>query len=237
MHEQKKNVNYTTVPDLNKMKNIFFKRGQLKIQVHGNKFPVLVSSRKAQLKIQALKIPCGILVPSFSKKGQLKIQEMAFMLLAVFLFFALVGVFVLTIFYSNLQNEATQIAEERTASAVAHLADTPELSCAISKTNCVDADKLVTLINKKEYEKFWPFSSIKVITYNGLGKKESELLDCTVANYPDCERFTIYDQHIQNERTTGSFVVLCRKAFQNEYVYDHCELAKIIAGTELKNAG
>ncbi|MEK6871509.1 MAG: hypothetical protein AABX16_01255 [Nanoarchaeota archaeon] len=194
-------------------------------------------SKKGQLKIQVLKNH-GFLGPSFlNKKSQLKIQEMAFMLLAVFLFFALVGVFVLTIFYSNLQNEATRIAEERTASAVANIADTPELSCAISKTNCVDADKLVALLNKKEYEKFWPFSSIKIITYKGLGKKEKDLVSCTIANYPTCELFTIYDKNILNERTSGSFVVLCRKEYQNEYVYDRCELAKIIAGTELKNAG
>ena len=44
--------------------------------------------KNAQLKIQAEKIN-RFLVPKFSTKGQLKIQEMAFMLVAVVFFFIL----------------------------------------------------------------------------------------------------------------------------------------------------
>lgn len=191
-----------------------YKKAQLKIQVYRNEFPCFVSSNKAQLKI----------------------QEMAFMLLAVVLFFTLVGLFVLTLVYSNLHDEATRINEERTISAVSSLADTPELSCVAAKSNCIDGDKLVSLLGKQEYAQFWPFSSLKVIQFNGLEKNESALIDCNFANYPDCDLYVIYDRHIPNERAIHSFVSLCRKEYENGYVYDHCELAKIIAGTELKNA-
>ncbi len=197
-----------------------------------------IRNKKSQLKIQVLKNQRFLGLSSLAdRKAQLKIQEMAFMLLAVFLFFTLVGLFALTIFYSGLRDEATKIAEDRTLSAVTSIADTPELSCITAKSNCVDGDKLIALVNKTAYENFWPFSSLKVITYRGFNKKEDELILCSFANYPDCDLFVVYDKKIRNERARGSFVAFCRKEYENGYVYDKCELAKIIAGTELKNAG
>lgn len=169
------------------------------------------------------------------KKAQLKIQEMAFMLLAVFLFFTLVGLFVLSIVYSNLKDSATEIAEERTLSSLISLADSPELSCVASKTNCIDGDKLISLVGKKSYENFWPYSSLKVIKLTGFEKNENQLVECNLANYPNCDLFVVYDKKVSNERAISSFVALCRKEFENGYTYDKCEIAKIVAGTELIN--
>jgi hypothetical protein len=170
------------------------------------------------------------------KKGQLKIQEMAFMLVAVVLFFVLIGLFVMSIVFTGLEDEATRLAEEKTLAAVTSLADTPELSCIAAKSNCIDGDKLISLINlnNSAYDKFWPFSSLRVIKLNGFGKEDNELIKCTYANYPDCELFEIYDKEVDNERVVGSFVALCRKDFENERTFDKCEVAKIIAGTEFK---
>jgi len=189
--------------------------------------------KKAQLKIQV----CGnqrFLCLGFSKKAQLKIQEMAFMLVAVFLFFILVGMFVLTLMYMNIHEDATRIAEERTLSSVTNLADSPEFSCVASKTNCVDGDKLISLVGRKSYENFWPFSSLKVITFRGFGKSENDLVECNFANYPDCDLFIVYDKNVDDERAISSFIALCRKEYENGYTFDKCELAKLIGGTELK---
>jgi len=171
-----------------------------------------------------------------TKKAQLKIMEMSFMLLAVFLFFVLVGLFGLTIFYSNLKDKATKIDEERTLSALSSIGDSPELSCIAGKSNCIDGDRLISMINNKKYEKFWPFSSLKVIKFSGFNKNETELNECTFANYPDCDLFIIYDKKVSNERAISSFVAFCRKEYENGYTYDKCELAKIIAGTKLKSS-
>ena len=159
------------------------------------------------------------------------------MLLAVFLFFVLVGLLVVSLFFSGLKDEATRIAEERTLSSLTSIADSPELSCVASKSNCIDGDKLISLLNNTVYEQFWPFSSLKVIKYSGFGKNENELIKCTFANYPECDLFIIYDKQIKNERAISSFVALCRKEYENSYTFDKCEIAKIIGGTELKNAG
>lgn len=175
------------------------------------------------------------LEPSYPKKSQLRIQEMAFMLLAVFLFFILVGLFALSIVYTNIHDTASQIAEDRTLSSLTSLANTPEMSCVSSKSNCVDGDKLINLIGKNIYGEFWPYSSLKVIKFSGFGKNEKDLIECKKANYPDCDIFYIYDKKVKNERTISTFVAMCRKEFENDYTYDKCEIAKIIAGTKLIN--
>ncbi len=167
------------------------------------------------------------------KNAQLSIQEMSFMLVAVFLFFLLVGLFALSIAYSNIKEEASKIAEERTQSSIINLADSPEFGC-IDKTNCIDGDKLVALTNRTVYQNFWPFSSLKIVTFSGFGMDEDKLVECTKSSYPDCNIFKIYDKKVRDERAISSFIVLCRKKFENDYTYDSCEIAKIIAGTELK---
>ncbi|MBD3252125.1 hypothetical protein GF386_00145 [Candidatus Pacearchaeota archaeon] len=121
------------------------------------------------------------------KKAQIKIQEMAFMIVALMFFFVLVGLFVVAVFMGNLREEAMKIAEERTLSALVNLADSPEFSCVASKSNCIDADKLIVLLDKDNYEYFWPFSSLKVVRPSGFGKTEEEMIKCTYADYNACK--------------------------------------------------
>ena len=166
-----------------------------------------------------------------NKIAQIKIQEMAFMLIAVVVFFVLVGLFVFSIFYSNLRAEAEEIREARTLSAITNLADSPEFNCG--EPNCIDADKLMALTKSEDYEKLWPFSSLIIISQSGFGKDEEDLTECTFGNYPYCDLFFLYDKQVSNERLMSSFVALCRKDNQ-EGIYDKCEIAKIYAGTRLE---
>ena len=83
------------------------------------------------------------------RKAQLKIQQMAFMLIAVTLFFVLVGIFVLAFRLSNLQESAELLEEKNAMLLVTKLANSPEFSCGdafgTSRTNCVDSDKVMAL--------------------------------------------------------------------------------------------
>ena len=169
-----------------------------------------------------------------NKKSQLKIQEMAFMIVAVILFFILVGLFAVSILYKNLQESATQINEEKTLSAIQYLAGSAEFSCTGSKVNCIDEDKLLVMLNRKAYSDFWSFSSLKVIKQSGFDKSEASMKKCNIQNYPDCDLFVVQDKKILNERTTSSFVALCREKYENNYNYDKCEIAKLVAGSEMK---
>ena len=190
-------------------------------------------NKKGQLKIQALKNQ-RFLGPESSKKGQLKIQEMAFMLVALILFFILIGLFALSIWSKNITDSATELAGEKTLSAVSNLAGTAEFICPDTKSNCVDADKVMALIGKKNYEDFWPFTSLSIIRYSGFDKKVEEMIECNLGNYPDCDVIEVYDRGGVNENVISSFVALCRQEYENGKSYTKCEIAKFLAGSERK---
>ncbi|MDD5193450.1 MAG: hypothetical protein PHF67_02585 [Candidatus Nanoarchaeia archaeon] len=167
-----------------------------------------------------------------SKRSQIKIQEMAFMIVAVVLFFALAGLFLFSIFYVNMVKEANSLREFKTLSSVVNLANSPEFSCVDLRTNCVDEDKLINLVDRKTYRNFWQFSSLRVIKSSAFNKTESEIIKCNLGNYPNCDEFVIYDKKVKNERLIQSHVALCRTEYEIDY-YDKCEIGKLIAGTEV----
>ncbi|MBR9704279.1 hypothetical protein GOV12_02620 [Candidatus Pacearchaeota archaeon] len=169
------------------------------------------------------------------KKSQMRIQEMAFMLIAVFLFFGLVGLFSISIIYSGIQKQARIIAQEQTLSAITNLADSPEFSCAgYSKTNCVDFDKSMGILENNYYKDFFPFSSLEIQKITD--KNKNDMIICTKTNYPDCERLILYDKKPKSEAKITSFVALCNVENEN-MMYQKCEIAKFVAGTELVELG
>jgi len=191
-----------------------------------------MKKQKGQVKIQVSKNHLRFLVPEFSK-SQVKIQEMAFMLVAVILFFVLVGLFATSIIYKNAHESATQIEEEKTLAAVSNLAGTAEFVCTNNRPNCIDEDKLMSLIGKKSYESLWSFTSLRVVKFSGFNKMEKDFIECTIQNYPDCDVFKIYDKKNPNEDTIFSFVALCRVEFEQN-PYEKCEIGQLWAGSARK---
>src|SRR3989344_1876541 len=100
-------------------------------------------------------------------KAQMKIQQTAFMLLAVTLFFVLVGLAVVGFRLSGLKESATDLEQKNALLLVSKLANSPEFSCGESfgtrKTDCVDADKVMILKeNEEKYQGFWGASNIEI---------------------------------------------------------------------------
>jgi len=155
------------------------------------------------------------------------------MLVAVIFLFVLVGLFVVAIIFSNIRVEADKIAMDKTLSAIKNLANSPEFYCVGSKPNCVDSDKAMALISNKNYQKFWPFSRLEILKSSAFKKKESEMILCTMQNYPNCDRILIYKKNINNKVSTSSYIGLCRNELEKNYNYQKCEIAKLIAETEL----
>lgn len=169
-------------------------------------------------------------------KAQLQIQEMAFMLVAVIFFFILVGLFAFSIVYSNIIKTSTSLSEDKTLLSINSLAESPEFYCEEQKPNCIDSDKLISLIGKKDYNNFWEFTSLRIIKLNAFNKSpEKDMIKCTLTNYPNCDNFLIIDKRIKNEKLIESYVTLCRKEVENNGFYDKCEIAKVIAGLEIKS--
>lgn len=165
------------------------------------------------------------------KKAQMKIQQMAFMLMAITLFFLLVGILVLVFKFSGLKDSATALAEENAMLLVTKIANSPEFSCGeafgTGRINCIDWDKVMMLKeNYERYSEFWGVTNIEVRRIYPTGE---EIL-CTTGNYPNCNVVRVGSQEVEGT-DMSNFVALCRKAYADE-VYDKCELAKIIVSYE-----
>jgi len=157
-----------------------------------------------------------------NKKAQLKIQQMAFMLIAVTLFFILVGLFVLGIKLSGLKKQANILEDESSLAILSKLANSPEFSCGEAfysgKTNCVDEAKILALKNKKEYfeENFWGVAAIEI-------KKI----------YPEKKSIVIYEDNSQSKKYNSNFVNLCKKQVDSDgNVYDKCEIAELLVASK-----
>ncbi|MEK6917366.1 MAG: hypothetical protein AABW51_00270 [Nanoarchaeota archaeon] len=167
-----------------------------------------------------------------SKRSQMKIQQTAFMLIAVTLLFVLAGVFFLGFKLSGLKKQALSLEENNALLLVSKLANSPEFSCenafGTKRTNCVDEDKVMALKNNEGYAGFWGKSNIEI---RKIGSSEKE---CTIANYPDCDVIKIADGK-QGGAYVGNFVALCRKANVNGYIEDKCEVAKLLVSYGVQN--
>ncbi len=186
------------------------------------------------------------------KSGQMKIQQMSFMLLGVFLFFALVGMIILTVKFSDLKQSATDLKEQNALLLVTKLANSPEFSCGevfgTQKTDCIDWDKVMILKeNINKYSGFWGVSNIEIRRVYPENKEiecrtnadcASDIcvrgectVECTQLNYPKCNLITLIDKPSLGY-SKSNFVALCRKEKYNEEIVNKCEMAKLIVRYE-----
>ena len=156
------------------------------------------------------------------------------MLVGVVLFFVLVGLFVLTVFYAKIFDQSNKIAEQRTLSSIKNIANSPEFNCKSYKSNCVDGDKALALSRNQDYQRFFPYSSLRIVRGSAFNKSYEEMTKCNLDNYPDCELIDVYDKKVKSERSVSNFVAFCILKIENNYPYEKCEIAKLIAGTEVK---
>lgn len=157
-----------------------------------------------------------------NKRGQYRIQQMAFMLVALFIFMILAGMFFLWLYLNNARKSAAKLEENNALLAAQFISKTPELECG---DNCIDTDRVMLLIDRTFYKNFWDFKSLEIrkVYPAEIGKK------CTPATYPNCDSYSIFDLG-NSEKKISSFVALCRKEIYNGGIIKRCELGKIIIG-------
>ena len=155
----------------------------------------------------------------------MKIQQMAFMLMAVTLLFVLVLLVVIVFKFAGLKESATALEEKNAMLLSTKLANSPEFACGSAfygeKTNCIDTDKIMMLKqNIDKYQGFWGnVLSIEVIKIGAKGKTE-----CSLGNYPNCEKISLKQDVSGKGIFLNNFVSLCRKDNFEEEVYNHCDL-------------
>ncbi|MEM2933064.1 MAG: hypothetical protein QW622_02560 [Candidatus Pacearchaeota archaeon] len=164
-------------------------------------------------------------IKKINKKAQFKIQQMTFMLAAVFLFFMLAGLFLVGIQVRNLRKQAQSMRENQAIMLAQFIAESPEFRCNTGLGSyCIDTDKIIFLINRPAYKEFWPVAYIKIVK---LYPENKEI--CTTSNYPNCGVFNVFESKIKGTTSVGSYVALCRKE-KAEITRDICELGRIIIG-------
>jgi len=166
-----------------------------------------------------------------NKKAQMKIQQMAFMLIAVTLFFVFAGLFFAMIVFSDIRKAAEGLEERNALLLVSKLANSPEFACGNAfgsfKTSCIDADKAMALKNNIELYKdlkgnFWGVDGVEIKKIYPIDYAE---IECDSGNYPECGKITIFQKQGIG---VSNFVALCRKEGSGGFIEDKCELARII---------
>jgi len=162
-----------------------------------------------------------------NKKAQIKVQQMAFMIIGLTIFFVLVGLFVFSFIFSGLKDSKELLNEQEATLLVSRLANSPEFSCGkafgTQKLNCVDFDKVLVLKDKiGDYSNFWNMKGIEIrkLYPNSPG-------ECSKNSYPDCDFLKIFEsEDLGVDKST--FISLCRKAKSTNSFYDKCELGRLI---------
>jgi len=150
---------------------------------------------------------------SRNKSAQLQIQETAFMLLALAFLFAL-----MFIFYSNFQvkqlySEKNRLQAEKAVTLLQKIETMPEFSCL--KGNCIDFDKIISIRNVSGYDALWKgLSSIRIVTI-----------------YPNRSIITVYDKG-RKDITYSGYVPLCKTQYKEGYIWQDCDLAKLLVSIE-----
>lgn len=170
-----------------------------------------------------------------NKKAQMKIQQMAFMIVAITIFFILVGLFALSFVFSGLDAKKQALDEQNALTLVTKLANSPEFSCesayGTQKAACVDFDKALALKAKNEsYYNFWGVDGIEILKI--YPEPTIPLIKCTFSNYPNCDLLEIVVTKNHMGIAKESFITLCRKEGKGLGFYDKCELAKLIVRVE-----
>ncbi|MCK5321467.1 hypothetical protein KAJ38_02720 [Candidatus Pacearchaeota archaeon] len=159
-------------------------------------------------------------------RGQMEIQQMAFMILAVFLFFILVGLFFLGIQFKDIKKNVAQLQTEQAISSLKVIADMPELNYDSHESMTLDEDKLRIMSGNlgTYYSEFWPVASVKVYK---IYPKFNERVKCPALN---CNYFEIYDNGQESMKTYSTYVSICKKVKETGYIYDRCEVGKLVVG-------
>lgn len=166
-------------------------------------------------------------------RGQMKIMQMAFMIVAVFFFFVLVGLFFLSVAFKDVAKGAEELQKEQAISSLEVIAGMSEFSFGSRGSMILDEDKLIVMSGNfgSEYDEFWPVASLRVYKVYPVFDEEKK---CPGV---DCNYYEIFSSGQRDIVTYSSFVSICKRMKEFGSVYDRCEVGKIVVGTKILESG
>jgi hypothetical protein len=167
-----------------------------------------------------------------NKKADMKIQQMTFMILFVFIFFSFAGLFFISIQKGKIAENFNALQRESAISSVETISNMPELNCDSSRTLCLDEDKVITFASiSKSYKNFWPVASISV---RKVYPKIVKDIKCPAVN---CSYYEIYNSGQNDTIKYGSFVSICKAVKSEGVIQQVCELGRLDLGVKVSSAG
>ena len=151
------------------------------------------------------------------------------MILAIFFFFILVGLFFIGWQYASMQKNFATMQEEKALSALKVIADSTELNCDQSEDWCIDKDKLIAFEeNSMLYRDYWSVASIELLMVFP-NENENEPIMCPEK---DCDYYLLFDDGQRDKQTFSAYVTVCETIDRSHEI---CELAKLMLGVKLRN--
>ncbi|MBU0907416.1 MAG: hypothetical protein KKD18_02475 [Nanoarchaeota archaeon] len=151
-----------------------------------------------------------------SKKAQMKIQQMAFMLVAIMIFFGMVAIIYFTIVVAKLQGTVDDLREQEAKELARQMAGTPELmfsKTGFSESSAVDFDKALALKEQDVYKtKYWNLDFLMIERLYPPPDPTQEW--CNINNRETCQKLLLIGNIPSNsggpDGTQTSPIVLVR---------------------------
>lgn len=164
-----------------------------------------------------------------NKKADVKIMQMAFMLVFVFIFFAFAFMFILKIQSVKMAANYNLIERENSISLVESVANMPELNCDSTRTLCLDEDKISVFSSvSSTYAGLWKIETIRI---RKLYPKNEKNIRCPALN---CSFYDIFNSGRKNVIENGAFVSICKKSKIDGIAQEICEMGKLSVGITKK---
>jgi hypothetical protein len=152
--------------------------------------------------------------------GQLKLQEMAFVLVALVFLAGITLLFYVSVRTGGVAGEARELAEAGAIGTIAHLPGVPGLGGPCP--HCLDLDTLfvITLLNRSADSLHqWDLDYLQFVRAGRNGT-------CTPVNYPDCATLTLTGTQAYGT-ATRAFVAAC--FWDGASAHERCELGVVYA--------
>ena len=159
----------------------------------------------------------------------MKIQQMAVMIVAVFFFFILVGLFFLGVLFKDVKSGAEDSYMAQAISSLGVIADMSELNYDSSWSMSLDEDKLRVMAGGlgDDYGLFWSVASVEVYK---VYPRFDEIVECPGIG---CNYYEIYDSGQSDIKTYSAYVSICEKVRESGSTYDDCEIGKLVVGVKI----
>jgi len=155
---------------------------------------------------------------------------MIMMILAVTLFFALIGMFILVISLSNIKQKAAILQQDNAKLLVSKIADSPEFSCGNSfgtgMGSCIDLDKVIEFRNFIRNYGNGAFWGIQGLEIRQIYPKND--VECTDSTFPNCGKITLIPFPSTGGTGVSNFVSLCHFYSSDGQPRTRCSLGEII---------